>query len=163
MSHKALNSPSWGLIPPCVYCVALFLGRHGQTFTHSKEGTETGQHTDTTKVNGEPTSFIGVIYRNVDEGLIQEQKLLKAASPRSLHYGGQLTKGDAQLISQPADSSIGWTVSFLGSSEPLPGTSVGFCFFHDAQLFPSSESFSQSLSLPVNSAHLRASQTTQFV
>lgn len=28
------------------------------------------------------------------------------------------------------------------TSEPLPGTSVGFCFFHDAQLFPSSKSFS---------------------
>lgn len=60
--------------------MALFLGRHAQTSTHSKEGTETGQCMDTTKGNDEPGGFIGVIYKTMDEGLIREQKELQTAS-----------------------------------------------------------------------------------
>lgn len=60
--------------------MALFLGRHAQTSTHSKEGTETGQCMDTTKGNGEPQGFIGITYKTMDERLIKEQKELQTAS-----------------------------------------------------------------------------------
>lgn len=63
----------------------------------------------TTKVQiGEPVIFIGIIYRNIVKGYLQEQKWLKtAASPKPTWAWGQLTKsGNLERTVQPPDNSM---------------------------------------------------------
>jgi hypothetical protein len=89
---------------------------------HSRESM-TEQRMDTTKVQfSEPVSFIRVIYRNMDEGLLTGVEMTQ----RQLHHqsqpqhGWQLTKtGNQEPTAQPA----GWLESALSrclSSKPLP-------------------------------------------
>lgn len=76
----------------------------------------TEQRMDTTKVQfSEPVSFIRVIYRNMDEGLLTGVEMTQ----RQLHHKFQPSMGDSSQTgahSIPCRSSTGWRWFFLGAS-----------------------------------------------
>lgn len=95
----------------------------------------TDQSTDTTKVQcDEPMSFIGLIYRNMDEELFRAiERTQRTASPRptqacmTAHKARNLNTAHPQL--KRLESALSWCLSW---SKFLPGSSDCFCSFSAA-------------------------------
>jgi hypothetical protein len=102
----------------------------------------TDQSTDATKLS-EPMNFIGVTYRNMSEGYLQEQKWLKDSCITKVHpsMGDSSHRGTLKHTAQSAGSSTGLRVSFPSSTvlvwafSSQLSWSLGFCLFVCLSLF----------------------------